>query len=565
MQITRTVNANQRYYLDETTIENADSFVETMKVFNAAKIDLYNQEYEERYNNNGILTTMKPHQFLKMKYDFNAYYQAAVTNEVSGIMSSQVQLQKLYKKNYQKDVDTREDKINSIIKQLDKKLSVKQSLVIYAKTGKWNKPYPKCQIKVFGKDIYVPGIHYNLTVDEYERSVEKDIRKLKNRLSHLEYGLKRKQHKLDNITNLQPKRIIFGSKKLLSEKDRIDVSYERWHEEFDFVRMSSMTIPGRHDAKYCNFLCIFKSGDLHFRNIDGTETVFKGFMVSRYKDEFLDYFTALPKDRKALCYNFNLKRDQYGRIYVLVSVTLVLENSYTNYSKDTGCVSIDLNYDHVALSDIDENGNLLDSQIIRFDIWHKSSCAITDIIGRIMSKVGAYVESRNKILIMEDIDTTRSKHGMRYGNSKRNKRASMFAYHKMTACLFNQAYKRGFEIECINPAYTSQMGKFLYMKQKGLSIHQAASYCIGLKGLELIDKITPDDRLLNLLPRKTVGKLTTPLDIKSVCLVWREISTVFSKVPKHFFYMGIPYSKLDTMKKPLLRTLSREMVSWIDI
>ena len=42
MELSRTINSDKRYYLDENTIENAASFLQTMRVFNDAKIDLYN-------------------------------------------------------------------------------------------------------------------------------------------------------------------------------------------------------------------------------------------------------------------------------------------------------------------------------------------------------------------------------------------------------------------------------------------------------------------------------------------------------------------------------------------
>ena len=265
---------------------------------------------------------------------------------------------------------------------------------------------------------------------------------------------------MNNLTTKAPKRIIFGSKKLFSKKDDKNTDLNSWHEEFEFKRTSSMTLPGRNDGKYCNFLCRYMDGNLVVTNTDHTETVFKDFQLARFQDEFLNYFRANKESRKPLCYNFNLKKDIQGRVYIIVSVTMELENKYVNYSTETGCVAIDLNYDHVALADIGEEGNLLESKVIHFDIANKSSGAITDAIGRVMSEVGAYVESKNKALIMEKIDTSRSKHGMRYGNSVRNQRAGVFAYSKMTGCLYNQAYKRSFDIIQINPAYTSRWENF---------------------------------------------------------------------------------------------------------
>ena len=562
MKITKTVNCNQRYYLDEFNIMNFESFMNTIRVFNLAKIDLYNQKRRLKYSGDGALTTVKEGMYLKNEYELPAYFQSAVCTAANAQLSSQTELQKFYKKCYEADIKTRQEKIKRTEEELVKKQGVKESLVTYVKTGKWVKPYSKCQLKVCGSYIQGPGIKGKENILAYERKVESRIRKLKNRIKHLKYGLQRKQQKVDNLTTKAPKRIIFGSKKLFSKKDDKNTDLNSWHEEFEFKRTSSMTLPGRKDGKYCNFLCRFIDGNLAVTNTDGTETVFKDFRLARFQDEFLNYFRACKETRKPLCYNFNLKKDNRGRVYIIVSVTLELENEYVNYSTETGCVAIDLNYDHVTLADIDEDGKLLESKVIHFDIANKKSGAITDTIGRVMSEVGAYVESKNKALIMEKIDTSRSKHGMRYGNSIRNQRAGVFAYSKMTGCLYNQACKRSFDIIQINPAYTSQMGKFLYMKQYGLSIHQAAAYCIGLKGLNQIDRLKPDSGLLALLPTSVLDKLSSPIDMYSLCTIWRHISTAFSKVPKHSFYRGIPYEVLTTKKRPSLRTLSNEMCTW---
>lgn len=158
MRITRTGNSNKRYYLDETLIDNADSFLPTMKLFNLAKIDLYNQKFELKYFDNGILKTETYSKFLKDKYHLDAYYQASIHSAANGQLSSQAELQKFYKQCYEADIKTRQEKIAKTKEELVKKQSVKESLVVYAKTGKWVKPYPKCQLKVCGSYIQGPDI-----------------------------------------------------------------------------------------------------------------------------------------------------------------------------------------------------------------------------------------------------------------------------------------------------------------------------------------------------------------------------------------------------------------------
>ena len=63
---------------------------------------------------------------------------------------------------------------------------------------------------------------FNKTIvklDEYERSVEADIRKLKTRLALVTEARKRKEKKLEKYKKSSTERIVFGGKKLYSEKD----------------------------------------------------------------------------------------------------------------------------------------------------------------------------------------------------------------------------------------------------------------------------------------------------------------------------------------------------------
>ena len=147
--------------------------------------------------------------------------------------------------------------------------------------------------------------------------------------------------------------------------------------------------------------------------MDGKETVFKQFHLARQQELWEEMLQAKKQERKAICYNFQLKREKTGRRYLIVSVTLLLENKYCNESFEKGCVSIDLNYDHVAVSELDEKGNRLGGTVIRFSPELKTKGQISEEIGRMMAKVGRYCAERKKPLIMEDLETTLAKHGMK--------------------------------------------------------------------------------------------------------------------------------------------------------
>lgn len=55
MEITRTINADKRYYIDENLIINPESLVNTEYKFNDMKIQMYNLLYDKKYKGSGTL------------------------------------------------------------------------------------------------------------------------------------------------------------------------------------------------------------------------------------------------------------------------------------------------------------------------------------------------------------------------------------------------------------------------------------------------------------------------------------------------------------------------------
>ena len=96
MEITRTINADKRYYLDENLITNADSLIETIRRFNDIQMQMYNLLYEKKYMASGSLTEQTYSQWCKDKFETNDYYNCAIYTRASGMLSSQKELRTLY-------------------------------------------------------------------------------------------------------------------------------------------------------------------------------------------------------------------------------------------------------------------------------------------------------------------------------------------------------------------------------------------------------------------------------------------------------------------------------------
>ena len=242
----------RRYYCDEMPEGDFLKFVENLHRFTDIKIQYYNVLYDSKYKKEqaevrlqgGNMTS-----WCKKTFGIGDYYVAAINQTAAGQLSSQKERIKLYINDRLSEIAEIEDKMADLREQLDKKYKVKAAILSYYKTGKFEKPYSKCSIRV--KNGLLSGYKIDVQpVEEYERKVETHIRRFKHRMKMLQFRLKRKQEKLNHLKNDIPERIIFGSKAAYSQKDNPD--NENWQEEFMDRRYSAILFPGRHTKKFLN-------------------------------------------------------------------------------------------------------------------------------------------------------------------------------------------------------------------------------------------------------------------------------------------------------------------------
>ena len=101
---------------------------------------------------------------------------------------------------------------------------------------------------------------------------------------------------------------------------------------------------------------------------------------------------------------------------------------------------------------------------------------------------------------------------------------TLFAYQRIASSIENQSLKREIAFCKVDPAYTSQMGKFLFMRKYGISIHQAAAYTIGLVGLGLYEKLAPGSQMRNLL--KTKEGIEPEFSQETYKNIWARITSI---------------------------------------
>lgn len=245
-------------------------------------------------------------------------------------------------------------------------------------------------------------------------------------------------------------------------------------------------------------------------------------LIQALKDNDSEYYIDKKNKvvnplRKPIHYRFtkniNKNSPKYGSWTISFSIEEKAKNIITN--RNCGGIGIDLNQEHISVSEISHDGNLLKSYDIPLklsyfqetyhtnpDMRNKDTITTLNsnqsawLIEQVVNKLCQQAKETTKPIIVEDLDFEYKKNSL-FNDSqrnnkyrkKRNRQLSMFVYSKFKLALLSRAEKEGVEVIQVNPAYTSLLGLVKYQKRKGISSHQAASYVIARKGLNYKEKI----------------------------------------------------------------------------
>ena len=187
---------------------------------------------------------------------------------------------------------------------------------------------------------------------------------------------------------------------------------------------------------------------------------------------------------QAISYWF--KRDDKGwRVFAttdMASVPVVTDRA-------RGAVGVDLNVDHLAVSETDSSGNWVRSWRAPLVTYRKSQHQAETLIGDVVAGVVAYAREAGKPIVLEKLDF-RQKKAVLEGESRRyNRMLSSFSYGRVKACFLSRGIRQGVEVHQVNPASSSVIGRVKFMERYGLSVHQAAALALARRLLGCSERI----------------------------------------------------------------------------
>jgi IS605 OrfB family transposase len=532
---------SNRIYKNTLAPDVVEIIQNSLVTFNNAKHYAYKLLLAQKRSGKSFEASI--HMQVKTRYGINDYIANSAVQEANALISAQEELKKQYIKDANSQISSRNKKIKDLKKQIKNKQKMLQSII----NNKF-KAYPGANENVSDSGIYyvrhVRKYYYDIYFSAYDFEhiyLRPLISNLENRVRMIKYGLNKQEQKLSSISR-KFNGVVFGSRKLFKAQYTIPEyieNHQRWIKDFRFARNKRMQISGRKDAKYGNFVFRYNPLSHEMEITLNNHLIHLQNIVFPYGQADVDKLLSqqiADIDRQPIAWEIEDHKNYY-----LFKVALKSKKNPANYYRGNGVIGYDLNYDHLAVVETDKYGNLTDKCIIPFDLDDKTTGQAAKILEQVAIDLVEIARIKKKPLVREDLDTTDSKSKLKYGSKKGNKKITQFAYAKFTDAVESRANKENVAVFKVNPAFTSQIGKVKYMKQKGLSIHESAAYVIARRGMGYKDVLPPV--LFGMLPEKIAAK--------HHWAHWGYVSRFLKDVKPHFFYEAgkIDYHSLHSVKE----------------
>jgi IS605 OrfB family transposase len=313
-------------------------------------------------------------------------------------------------------------------------------------------------------------------------------------------------------------RLCFGSKRLFRAQFTLEengyADHAAWLEDWKDARSSEFLIVGSKDETAGNQSCqLVVDGDamklrLRLPNALGKFLVLP-LDLSYGRDDILEALTL----NQAMTYRF--VRDAKGwRVFVSTNLTGRPRVS----SRHAGSIALDINSDHLAVTDLDRYGNIVGVHRIPLCTYGKTRAQAMAIIGDAVKKVVVLARSLGKPIAIERLDFAKKKTGLEKETRRYARMLSGFAYSQILQTLHARAFDAGIEVAAVNPACTSIIGRHKFARRYGISNHQAAAAAIGRRAMDFSE--SPNRRMADqvafALPVRNRAKHLWPF--------WRQVA-----------------------------------------
>ncbi len=343
-------------------------------------------------------------------------------------------------------------------------------------------------------------------------SIEKKIPKIKNkhtahqkkrRLCHLR--TKRQQLQEDEASGKVP--LCFGSRRLFRAQFHLEEngfhSHEDWKEKWQESRNNEIFLLGSKDETSGNQSCTAHIQEdenltLRLRLPNSMASEFGKYIeISNVKFQYgheavlASLYSCLNRKKgdkeSGVAISYRLRQDEKGW---QIFLTTPLQKPQKITLSGIGAIGIDINVDHLAVAELDRYGNLVKHKKIPLPLHAKNSHQVKASIGDAAKLIIDWCIDTKKPLVLEKLCFQEKKTTLREEASAKHARIlSSFAYNAIIQAIKSRGFRFGVEVNQVNPAYTSVIGRCKYAEKYGLSIHEAAAMTIACRFMGVSERL----------------------------------------------------------------------------
>ena len=301
-------------------------------------------------------------------------------------------------------------------------------------------------------------------------------------------------------------RLCFGSKRLWRKQHSLEVNgcanHGEWLRDWRDARSDEFFVLGSRDETAGCQLCVVSIADdgsltLRLRMPDclagqhGKYLIIEGVRFAYGHGQMLaalqsnaDYAAHRREhgEKPALAaamgqaISYRFKQDAKG--WRVFATTAMMEVPVVT-DKRCGAVGVDLNADHLAVAETDASGNYVNAFSVPLVTYGKSQRQAEALIGDAVASVVQYAREVGKPIVIEKLDFRRKKSSLEGQAPRYSRMLSSFSYGKVKAYFLSRGYRQGVEVNQVNPAFSSVVGRVKFMERYGLSVHQAAALVLA--------------------------------------------------------------------------------------
>lgn len=400
-----------------------------------------------------------------------------------------------------------------------------------------------------------------LKIPELKKRIKKlEAKKVNQAIIHqkkrLCFNLEKKLERLQHDKDVNKVSLCFGSKKLFRAQFNLQANgyrnREEWSKEWKIARSDSFFLLGSKDEISGNQSCtasLQEDGSLNLRirlpdffcsthgkylTVTGVQfkyghhNILKALQSCEERKQLLKSKNTSAKEF-GVPISYRFKRDQKGwRVFVSLPVPKTLLTTSSN----SGVIGVDINANHLSITETDRFGNAVSSKKIALNTYGKTMHQTKAIVGDACTQMIVLAKEKGKTIVLEQLDFSKKKLELKdRGNSKYARMLSSLAYSQIINNIKSQGWRTGVEIAEVNPAYTSIIGRTKFAKRYGLTVHSAAALVIGRRHLRTSERVP---RHLENIPDGKGGHVTLSLPVrnrdKHVWSTWRIINQQFRTV-----------------------------------